>query len=155
MFQSPFARAASAYQNTQVQTGILGTDQHQLVVLLFEGVLRHLTQAQVAIEQKQVAVKCNEISKAMRILEEGLMTGLDLVDGGELAQNLNQLYDYCLVRMAVANARNDAQILAEVAGLLSGLLSAWREIRPKTAAASVEPRPLLAPRPASPEYAAA
>ena len=131
MFQSPFARAASAYQKTHVQTGMLGSDQHQLVVLLFEGVLRHLAQARLAIEQGQVATKCTEISKAMRILEEGLMTGLDLVDGGELAQNLNQLYDYCLMRMTVANARSDAQILLEVSGLLSGVLSAWQEIRPQ------------------------
>ena len=110
---------------------MLGSDQHQLVVLLFEGVLRHLAQARLAIEQGQVATKCTEISKAMRILEEGLMTGLDLVDGGELAQNLNQLYDYCLMRMTVANARSDAQILLEVSGLLSGVLSAWQEIRPQ------------------------
>ena len=141
MFQSPFARAASAYQNTHVQTGMLGSDQHQLVVLLFEGILRHLAQARLAIEQGQVAAKCTEISKAMRILEEGLMTGLDLVDGGELAQNLNQLYDYCLMRMTVANARSDAQILLEVSGLLSGVLTAWQEIRPKVKGSVTQPSP--------------
>ncbi len=131
MFSTSFSRGASAYQRTHIDTGVLGPDQHQMVVMLYEGVLHHLTLGKSAMQRKDIPVKCSELSKAMRILEEGLRTGLDTVDGGELARNLEDLYDYCLVRIALANARNDEAILDEVQGLLAPLLDAWREIRPE------------------------
>lgn len=104
-------------------------DQHQLVSLLYEGVLNAVATARGAMARGDVLGKVNGISKAVRILEEGLSTALDKEDGGELAQNLGDLYDYCLHRLILANARNDDAMMLEVMRLIEPVALGWNEIK--------------------------
>ena len=67
------------------------------------------------------------ISKAIGIIG-GLREGLDLQQGGELAENLDRLYEYMVSRLLEANSANDADMLDEVAGLLRNVKSGWDAI---------------------------
>lgn len=136
MFATHSPRAASAYQRINVETSMHTMDQHQLVALLYQGALGAIASARGAMARGDVLGKCNAISKAIRIIEEGLNTGLDRVDGGELAQNLGALYDYCVRRLTLANARNDDTILQEVQRLIEPVAQAWMDM--KGAAAPAE-----------------
>jgi flagellar protein FliS len=104
-------------------------DQHQIVSLLFDGVLGSLNAARGALARGDIASKCAAISKALKIIEEGLMTGLDTIDGGELASNLESLYDYAVNRLILANARNDDAMLMEVQRLIEPIAQSWKAIR--------------------------
>ena len=129
MFSAYSPRAANAYQRINVETSMHTIDKHQLVSLLYEGLINAIATARGAMARGDVLGKCNAISKALRILEEGLSTALDRVDGGELAQNLGALYDYCLQRLIQANIRNDDAILEEVARLIEPIAQGWNEIK--------------------------
>lgn len=129
MFNAFNPRAASAYQRINVETSMHTIDQHQLVSLLFDGVLGSIALARGAIARGDVLAKCNAIGKAIRIIEEGLSTALDREDGGELAQNLNAVYDYSLRRLITANARSDADILLEVQQLFEPIAQGWNEMK--------------------------
>ncbi|MFZ3124529.1 MAG: flagellar export chaperone FliS [Acidovorax sp.] len=129
MFSAYSPRAANAYQRINVETSMHTIDQHQLVALLYEGVLSSIAAARGALARGDVLGKVNAISKALRIIEEGLITALDRVDGGELAQNLGDLYDYCLHRLIRANARNDDAMMLEVMRLIEPVAQGWNEIR--------------------------
>jgi len=74
-----------------------------------------------------LATKGQKIGKAVRIVEEGLLGGLDLQRGGELAANLERLYRYIGRRLTEANLRNDDRALDECIRLLAPLRDAWRE----------------------------
>ena len=139
MFATHSPRAASAYQRINVETSMHTIDQHQLVSLLYEGVLSSIAAARGALARGDVLTKCNSVSKAVRIIEEGLMTALDREAGGELAQNLEALYDYSLRRLILANAHNDDAMLEEVAHLFEPIAQGWNQIKTPTAAA-VAPR---------------
>ena len=139
MFAAYQPRAASAYQRINVETSMHTIDQHQLVSLLYEGVLSSIATARGALARGDVLTKCNSVSKAVRIIEEGLMTALDREAGGELAQNLEALYDYSLRRLILANAHNDDAMLEEVAHLFEPIAQGWNQIKTPTAAA-VAPR---------------
>ena len=128
MFSAYSPRAANAYQRINVETSMHTIDQHQLVSLLYEGVLNAVATARGAMARGDVLGKVNGISKAVRILEEGLSTALDKEDGGELAQNLGDLYDYCLHRLILANARNDDAMMLEVMRLIEPVAQGWNEI---------------------------
>lgn len=138
MFTAYSPRAANAYQRINVETSMHTLDQHQLVSLLFEGVLGAIMTARGAMARGDVLGKVNAISKAIRILEEGLSTSLDRVDGGDLAENLYVLYDYCIRRLILANARNDDAMLQEVMRLIEPVAQGWNEI--KKPGAPAEPR---------------
>ena len=74
MFSAYSPRAANAYQRINVETSMHTIDQHQLVSLLYEGVLNSIATARGALARGDVLGKVNAISKAVRILEEGLST---------------------------------------------------------------------------------
>lgn len=125
----PSFKAASAYHKVGLQTRAPQHDQHQLVALMYEAVLENLAKARGAIEQGDMPAKLTHIDKAVRIVQEGLHTSLDMDNGGELAANLAALYEYCVLRMTQANAANDAAALSEVANLIRPLAEAWSQIR--------------------------
>mgnify|MGYP000352450509 CR=1 FL=1 len=149
MFAAYSPRAASAYQRINVETSMHTLDQHQLVSLLYEGVLTSLATARGALARGDVATKCNAISKAVRIIEEGLSTALDIEAGGELAQNLSALYDYSLRQLILANARNDDAMLVEVMRLIEPVAQGWNAIKaPGAASISAQaPNSLLQTQP--------
>ena len=145
MFSAYSPRAANAYQRINVETSMHTIDQHQLVALLYEGALSSIATARGAMARGDVLGKVNNISKAIRIIEEGLSTALDRVDGGEIAQNLGSLYDYCMHRLILANARNDDAMMQEVMRLIEPVAQGWSEIKkqPGAANASTSDQPAL------------
>ncbi|WP_374608153.1 flagellar export chaperone FliS [Diaphorobacter nitroreducens] len=129
MFTAFTPRSASAYQRINVETSMHTMDQHQLVSLLLDGLLQAVATARGALARGDVQTKCGSITKALRILEEGLMTALDREAGGEVAANLEAVYDYALRRLIQANARNDDTMLQEVSRLIEPIVQAWKEMK--------------------------
>ena len=128
MFSPANARAMSAYRQVGVQSMVDSASPQQLIKMLFDGLLASINAARGAIERGDISEKVRHIGKAVRILQEGLLGALDREKGGELAGNLASLYDYCTTRLTLANARNDASMVDEVAGLVSTVAQGWNEI---------------------------
>lgn len=115
--------AAHAYLQTQVGT----TGRGEIVVMLFDGALRFLAQAREKMEARDMAAKGLLISRALDIINE-LDSSLNLEAGGDLAQNLHNLYFLCSTRLLQANLKLDFAKLDSVVDTLSGLRSAFAEI---------------------------
>ena len=128
MFSTANARAMSAYRQVGVQSMVDSASPQQLIKMLFDGLLASINAARGAIERGDINEKVRHIGKAVRILQEGLLGALDREKGGELAGNLASLYEYCTTRLTLANARNDASMVDEVAGLVSTVAQGWNEI---------------------------
>ena len=135
MFSPVSARATSAYRQVGVQSMVDGASPHQLIKMLFDGLMVSINGARGAIERGDVGEKVRHIGKAVRILQEGLQSALDRERGGEVANNLAVLYEYCVGRLTLANARNDVQLVDEVAGLMSTVAQAWSDMGVQGAAA--------------------
>lgn len=116
--------ALRQYQSVNTQAQVLEASPHRLIQMLMEGGLSRLAQARGALERGQVALKGELIGKAIGIIG-GLREGLDLQQGGELAANLDGLYDYMVARLVEANLKNDAAPLEEVAELLRNVKTGW------------------------------
>lgn len=128
MYTPPHLRAASAYKTVGAQSSVDGADAHQLIVLVFDGLLQAVNAARGALTRGEVAVKGEQIQRAVRLLEEGLKGGLDMARGGALASQLWALYDYCIERLTLANLRNDGEALAEVVRLVTPVAEGWKEM---------------------------
>lgn len=116
-------KAAQAYFQTQVTT----TTQGELLLLLYDGAIKFLTQAKDKIAERDYAGKGILISKALDIVNE-LDGSLNMEKGGELAQNLHKLYFYCSTRLLNANLKMDVTFIDEVIKILSGLRGAYGQI---------------------------
>lgn len=121
----------NAYNSVSLESRVMGADPHKLISLLFEGALIEISNAKNGIMRKEIAAKGKSISRAISIIGEGLNASLDKKVGGDLAQNLSDLYVYMVKRLVEANLTNDTKILDEVARLLNELKGAWDTIRPQ------------------------
>ena len=128
MFTSVATRPAAAYTKIAVETGVDRASPHDLVSMLFVGLLQALASARGALERGDIKAKCQQVGVAVRILDEGLRAALNLREGGAIAANLQALYGYCVVRLTKANARNDAAALREVVRLIEPVASSWKQI---------------------------
>lgn len=128
MFTSVSSRSAAAYKRVGTQTSVEGASPHQLISLLYEGLLVALRQAHAATMRGDIEVKGREIGKAVRILEEGLKAALNDAAGGELATNLRGVYNYSISRLTRANIHNDAPMIQEVIDLIVPVYGAWKSI---------------------------
>ena len=129
MFGSPM-RGARAYEKTGVETGVMAADPHKLVQMLFEGARLAIARGLLAMEQGDVQRKGESISRAIKIILEGLSASLSRDASPELADRLASLYDYIARRLTEGNARNNPTMIREADRLLAELESAWRAIAP-------------------------
>ncbi|WP_174875688.1 flagellar export chaperone FliS [Vogesella oryzae] len=121
-------QALKAYGQKSLELEVESASPHKLILLLFDGAIQAIKQARFHMENGNVAEKGRLISKAIAIVDEGLLLALDRNAGGELAENLAALYTYCCERLFMANTKNDVAALDEVANLLGEIKSAWEEI---------------------------
>lgn len=119
--------ALKQYQTVNTQAQAMEASPHRLIQMLMEGGLTRLAQARGAMERDQTALKGELIGKAIGIIG-GLREGLDLQQGGEVAANLDSLYEYMVSRLLEANLKNEAAPLDEVVGLLRNVKSGWDAI---------------------------
>jgi flagellar protein FliS len=118
----------NAYQQVHVATGVDGASPHRLVGMLFDGLADSVAQARGHMRSRNIEAKGRAIGRAVRIVDEGLKSSLNLADGGKLAADLNDLYSYITLRLTQANLRNDERALEECSQLIEPLRSAWAQI---------------------------
>ncbi|HEY8025401.1 MAG TPA: flagellar export chaperone FliS [Burkholderiaceae bacterium] len=127
MFGTP-QRGANAYANVGMETGVMSASPHKLIVMLFEGAMLQVTIAIGAMQAGETAKKGRAISRAIAFVETGLRASLNKQIGGELALNLDSLYEYMSRRLLDANLKNELAPLEEVHRLLGELKGAWEAI---------------------------
>ncbi|WP_045226150.1 flagellar export chaperone FliS [Methyloterricola oryzae] len=125
---TPARRALNEYKQTNIDAGAAYADPHTLITMLFDGVQERISIAKGAMERKDFATKGKAISKAMDIIAY-LQSCLDKEKGGDLASNLDSLYDYMIRRLLDASSANKPELLDEVSSLLQEVGSAWSAIR--------------------------
>jgi flagellar protein FliS len=92
--------------------------KEKILLMLYEGAVRFLRLAGMGIEEKSAKIRGENISKVIGILTE-LDCALDRKAGGELVENLSDLYQYMVDRLVHANVKNDPAALDEVERLLT------------------------------------
>ena len=122
------APGARAYQAQAVLTASPG----QLVLMLYDGVLRFLGNARSALESpeetpRRIEIIHTNLIKAQNILAE-MQASLNHEAGGDHAANLDRLYDYYMRRLLEANLRKDAGPVVEVETLVGQLRDGWAEM---------------------------
>ena len=130
-------RGVNAYAKVGLETGVGAASPHKLIVMLYDGALVSILGGIANMKAGNIAAKGAAISKAINIVDNGLRAALDKKVGGEIAENLDALYEYISARLLKANLENDPAILEEAHVLLSDLRDAWNAIAPQGAQPAV------------------
>ena len=119
--------ALKQYQQMSAHGAVMDATPHRLIQMLLDGALSRILTAKGYMERKIIAEKGEQISQAMSIIE-GLRNSLDFEQGGEIAQNLDSLYEYISNILFKANRDNNPALLDEAGHLISQIKGAWDEI---------------------------
>lgn len=113
------------YQNYQ-RVNISTADPVRIIVLLYEGAIKNLNQT-LRLFGRDSNAASEKITRTLDIINY-LRNALDHEKGGEIAFNLERLYDYMRDTLGQANIQQDKAKVEIVIGLLQTLLEGWRGI---------------------------
>lgn len=122
--------ALRQYGEVKVKAAVASASSHDLIKMLYDGLLERIAQMKGAIEQKNIELKNKKVNQAIAIIS-GLRESLDHDSGIELSGRLDDIYDYVQRRLWQAHVKNDAEILNECSALVSEISGAWTEISPQ------------------------
>jgi flagellar secretion chaperone FliS len=127
-------RGAAQYRAVSSHGLVADASPTRLVQIMFEHILSNLAVALGCMERihdnrpvSDVVTKGTAMGKAIRLINQ-LNSTLDMERGGEIAESLRALYVYILARLTLANATNDATIVAEVVRLVRDVKIGWDQI---------------------------
>ena len=120
---------SQTYRNMNAHGNLAEASPYQVVQVMLDAVLSRVAEASGHLERGEVAAKGEKIGKALAIIE-ALVLGLDKERGGDLAQNLERLYDYASRTLLKANFENRSDLLKEVTSLLREIKLGWDGIAP-------------------------
>jgi len=130
-----------AYGNSSIdqyrKSAVTTASPLQLVIMLYDGALRFIDNAQAALDSGDRFAQNHASQKAQKIVAE-LMACLDMQKGGEIAQNLFALYTFVYNRLVEANLEDRRDYYGQAAKVLADLRVSWSHIE----AAQREGRPL-------------
>lgn len=119
-----------AYKKVSVDSQLSAASPHRVVQMLMAGAIERLIQGKVAMEQRNIPVKGERLGKALDIIIS-LRSCLSMEDGGEIASNLDQLYDFMITQITLANQANNPQPIDDVIDIIREIKSAWDQIPPE------------------------
>lgn len=113
-----------SYRNMGAYGNLAEASPYQVIQLMLDALLSRIAEATGHIERGEVAAKGEKIGKALSIIE-GLLLGLDKERGGDIALNLERLYDYVSRTLLKANLENRVDLLKEASSLLREIKLGW------------------------------
>ncbi|WP_296976804.1 flagellar export chaperone FliS [Thermobacillus sp. ZCTH02-B1] len=120
---TPNLTGYQAYQKSKYETA----SPHRLILLLYDAAIAKMKQAIELLEAGRTAEARPPILKSQDIVCE-LLACLNEEQGGEIAQNLKQIYFYVVRQLAMADIRKEAAYVKEALEPIMSLRSAWQEI---------------------------
>ena len=113
-----------AYSKTDVNT----SDQLTLIIMLYEGLLRFLKKAMIKIEENDVEAAHIYFVRSKEIVNE-LLSTLHAEKGGDIGNNLRELYLYMFRRIVEANLKKDMEISKDVYQVAKTLHEGWVQLK--------------------------
>ena len=117
---SPNNRNTANYQRVKVETAT----PESLVLMLYDGALRFMTQAEIAFEENNIEKINNLLLRVQAIFTE-LQCSLDRDKGGDIASNLERLYVFFNSKLIEANMKKDVNSLLEIKPMVQNLRDTW------------------------------
>lgn len=116
--------AMKQYQSVDLRAAVETASPKELISMLVDGALTAMAKAKGAIERKDISMRTEQLNKANDIIL-GLKDFLDHEKGGDIATNLDALYDYMVRTLMQANRSNDGIKVQEVMNLMLQVKTGW------------------------------
>lgn len=114
-------------QNVYKQNQILNASPKKLVVLLYDGCIKNMKLAELSITENKMNQAHEALIKSQDIIAE-LASTLNKEQGGQVAQDLNDIYEYLMRSLIEANRTKNVALIQKHREMMEELRDAWAEI---------------------------
>lgn len=115
------------YKQVNLDSGLLASDPHHIILMMFDGALTAIAEAKGAIQRKDFESKSKSLTKAINIFS-ALRGSLDMESQPEISGNFDLLYEYCINRLIELSVSLEIEGLNEVVNLIKPLREAWYQM---------------------------
>ncbi|MDD9148073.1 flagellar export chaperone FliS [Sporolactobacillus sp. CQH2019] len=119
-----FILPANAYKAYQ-RNSILTATQGELTLMLYNGCIKFIRQARMAIDNHDIAGKNTYLQKAQAIISE-LMATLDQKQ--PIAQEMMRLYDFVNRSLIAVNMKDDRKLLDSAENIMVMFRDTWKQV---------------------------
>lgn len=116
-----------AYKQVNVESALLASDPHQVILMMFDGALSGMAEAMGAIERKDMELKSKSLTKAINIFT-ALQDSLDAESQPEISKHFSGLYSYCISSLIDLSISQDIVGLENIINLVKPLREAWSQM---------------------------
>jgi flagellar protein FliS len=114
------------------QSAVLTATPEQLVVMLYDGAVRFLRQAEIAMSEGAFLHSYDKLGRGEAIIDE-LIATLNM-DTGEIAERLQAIYIFQKRTLIEARVQRSSEKISQVVTLLVSLREAWAKLAEQAAA---------------------
>lgn len=116
-----------AYNQVNIETTLLSANPHQVILMMYDGLLESIAKAKGAIERRDFEMKSKMLTKGVNILS-ALDNSLDPVAEPQISKTFSSLYHYCIGKLNEVTITLEVVNLDEVTELLKPLRDAWKDM---------------------------
>jgi len=121
------SKVAQAYGNTAVETAVTSSSSKELIILVYEKINEHLLLGKKELELGQPGVEV--FTKAVDLINLGLIASLDNGKGGEIANNLEFIYLWAINKIVEARLSKAPDKIDEVIKVLKPIQEGWVSLK--------------------------
>ena len=123
------SRIAKAYASISVDTSIKDSSPLELIVLVFDKIFDHLTRGKKELILGETGAE--PLTKAVDLLNVGLIASLNKEHGGQIAENLEAVYLWAINKIIEARLNKKPDRIDEVVKVLNPIYDGWRDLQTK------------------------
>jgi flagellar protein FliS len=116
-----------AYKKVDIESTIMSSEPHQIILMMFDGALQSLAISKGAIERKDYELKSQMVSKFINIVS-ALRSSLDFDSEPVVSKRFDDLYIYCIDVINDLSISMDANGIDGIIELIKPLRNAWSEM---------------------------
>ena len=117
-----YASQSASYREMELRSA----PPERLVVFVFEQLVINLERARIAMERNEIELRVTSLRRARGLVGE-LMATLDFEQGGQIATQLADLYQYMLYELVDIGQRGDEVTLRKLVKIATSLRDGFSE----------------------------
>lgn len=123
------SKVANAYSSISAETSIKDSSPLELILLVFDKIFDHLIRGKKELALGETGAEA--LTKAVDLLNVGLIASLDKESGGQIAENLEAVYLWAIHKIIEARLNKKPDRIDEVVKVLTPIYEGWRDLRVK------------------------
>jgi len=121
------SKVANAYKNTEITTSVSSANANDLILLVYDRIILNLRLGKKELENNKLGIE--EFTMVNELINLGLVASLNDLKGGEIAQNLRNIYLWAMHFTIEARLTKSCEKIDEIINVFNKLREAWEFIK--------------------------